>query len=35
MSRILVLIVILFVICQSIKLIPDMFEVYNCTVGDL
>ena len=35
MSRILVLIVILFIICQSIKLIPDMFEVYNCTIGDL
>ena len=35
MSRILVLIVILFIICQSIKLIPDMYEVYNCSFRDL
>ena len=35
MSRILVLIVIMFIICQSIKLVPDMVEVYECSVGDL
>ena len=30
MTRVLILIVILFIICQSIKLIPDFYEVYQC-----
>ena len=30
MTRILIMIVILFIICQSIKLVPDVYEVYSC-----
>jgi hypothetical protein len=30
MTRVLIIIVILFIICQSIKLIPDFYEVYKC-----
>ena len=30
MTKILIIIVILFIICQSIKLIPDIYEVYSC-----
>ena len=30
MTTILLMIVILFIISQSIKLIPDVYEVYSC-----
>ena len=30
MNRILVIIVLLYVICQSFKLVPDFYEVYAC-----
>ena len=35
MTRILITIVILFIICQGIKLVPDMYEVYKCSTGDV
>jgi hypothetical protein len=33
MVQVLLLIVVLFIICQSFKIIPDLYEVYACTVG--
>ena len=30
MARILAAVVILFIFCQSLKLVPDIYEVYFC-----
>ncbi len=35
MNRVLILVVLLFILCQSVKLVPDMYEVYRCTTGNL
>ncbi|XP_023332149.1 FMRFamide receptor [Eurytemora carolleeae] len=34
MVQILLLIVIMFVICQSFKIIPDLYEVFQCSFGE-
>jgi len=35
MVQILLLIVIMFVICQSFKIIPDLYEVFQCSFGNI
>jgi hypothetical protein len=33
MVRIVIVIVFLFIACQSFKLVPDVYEVFQCATG--